>query len=411
MGTEKESINLQGGNADELMALGAKASEAGDVEKAIKYYEMAGNAGKTDGYAEIGLMYQYGDGVELSHDTALYWHQKVIDAGDMDGYWLKGNTYREMEAYAAAAECYEIAFEKSDNCKIHAAYDLAVAYHYGEGKEENFAKALELYHLAAENGLDYAMLALGKLFQDGDIVQEDHESALYWYGKARDAGNEEAEEIIKLNEIDEYLTLGRCSMEKKDYDTALKAYNAAADMGSADAMACLGDIYNEGFACRRNPELSFDFFKKAAEAGNADGMLGLAQAYGCGYGVNVDGDKALEWYEKAAEAGSYKAMLHLADSFIAAGTYVDEIRNILNENEAFIGNAVITRPVDVNKALHWYQEAIKALEEHGDKDCLADLYLEISKSINMYSKSTLLKAFAAECVRKRSALLFGKNDE
>ena len=164
MDAEKNSIDLQKCSPDELMVLGNKAKETGDVENAIKYYEMAGKAGKTDGYAEIGSMYQYGEGVELSYDKALSWHQKVIDAGDMDGYWLKGNTYREMEDYNAAAECYEIAFEKACNSKKYAAYDLAMAYHYGVGKEENFAKALELYHLAAENGADLAMLALGKLF-------------------------------------------------------------------------------------------------------------------------------------------------------------------------------------------------------------------------------------------------------
>ena len=411
MSAEKESINLQKCSPDELMVLGNKAKETGDVENAIKYFEMAGKAGNTDGYAEIGSMYQYGEGVELSHAKALSWHQKVIDAGDMDGYWLKGNTYREMEDYNAAAECYEIAFEKACNSKKYAAYDLAMAYHYGVGKEENFAKALELYHLAAENGADLAMLALGKLFQYGDIVQEDHESALYWYEKAKEAGNEDAEEYIKLNEIDEYLILGSYSMETKDYDTALKAYNAAADMGSIDAMVCLGDIYNEGFACRRNPELSFEFFQKAADAGNSEGMYGLAQAYGCGYGVNIDGEKALEWFEKAAEAGSYKAMMDLADSFIRAGTYIGEFYDMLKENEVFIGNAVVTRPVDEDKALYWYQEALKTLEEYGDKDLLADKYRKVSKDINMYCKSTKLKSFADECIKKRRTLLTGITDE
>ena len=200
-------------------------------------------------------------------------------------------------------------------------------------------------------------------------------------------------------------------METKDYDTALKAYNAAADMGSIDAMVCLGDIYNEGFACRRNPELSFEFFQKAADAGNSEGMYGLAQAYGCGYGVNIDGEKALEWFEKAAEAGSYKAMMDLADSFIRAGTYIGEFYDMLKENEVFIGNAVVTRPVDEDKALYWYQEAIKALEEYGDKDLLADKYRKVSKDINMYSKSTKLKFFADECIKKRRTLLTGITDE
>ena len=337
MSTEKESINLQGGNADELMALGAKASEAGDVEKAIKYYEMAGKAGNTDGYAEIGLMYQYGEGVELSHDTALYWHQKVIDAGDMDGYWLKGNTYREMEAYAAAAECYEIAFEKSDNCKMHAAYDLAMAYHYGEGKEENFAKALELYHLAAENGLDYAMLALGKLFQDGDIVQEDHESALYWYEKARDAGNEEADRYIK---IDELLDKAEGALDSDDGKVALESLQEAADLGDVNSMVMVGSMYSSGAFCEINHNIAFKYFLKAAEAGHESGMLGVALAYSSGNGVNNDKNKALEWYEKAVDGGSIEATAILAASYIGADKSVIEYLSQYSRNELTNGSFI-----------------------------------------------------------------------
>ena len=51
MDAEKNSIDLQKCSPDELMVLGNKAKETGDVENAIKYYEMAGKAGNMDGYA------------------------------------------------------------------------------------------------------------------------------------------------------------------------------------------------------------------------------------------------------------------------------------------------------------------------------------------------------------------------
>ncbi|MBE6086309.1 MAG: sel1 repeat family protein [Selenomonas ruminantium] len=185
--------------ADEFMELGAQAEDNGEIQDAIKYYQAAADAGDTDGLASIGLLYQYGTGVKESFDTALEWFQKVIDAGDMDGYWLKGNAYKEIGDYESAVKCYEIAIEKGGNCKYYAIYDLAQAYHYGEGKEKSFAKALELYHQSADNGETVAMLALGDLFRQGDIVRQDNASAIYWYRKARDAGSEEAEE--RLNEI------------------------------------------------------------------------------------------------------------------------------------------------------------------------------------------------------------------
>lgn len=52
--------------------------------------------------------------------------------------------------------------------------------------------------------------------------------------------------------IDELLSSGSNALEKRDYKTAMADYQAAADMGSAEALVCLGNIYSEGFACRRN---------------------------------------------------------------------------------------------------------------------------------------------------------------
>ena len=89
--------------------LGMEAEEKGDVEKAMHYYKLAADAGNTDGMASIGLLYQYGTGVEKSYEFALEWYQKVIDAGDMDGWWLMGNIFNELNDYNKAIECYETA--------------------------------------------------------------------------------------------------------------------------------------------------------------------------------------------------------------------------------------------------------------------------------------------------------------
>ena len=124
-------------NADELISMGTEAEERGDIQNAIKYYQAAANAGSTDGLASIGLLYLYGTGVKESVDDALAWFQKVIDAGDMDGWWLKGNAYKEVGDYNSAVKCYEIAAEKANNCRYVAVYELAQAYHYGEGKKKN----------------------------------------------------------------------------------------------------------------------------------------------------------------------------------------------------------------------------------------------------------------------------------
>lgn len=185
------------GKIKELMNLGEQAEENGDIQNAVKYYQAAAAAGSTDGLASIGLLYQYGTGVMESTEEALKWYQKVIDAGDLDGWWLKGNAYWEVGDYDNAVKCYEIVAGEETNCRYAAIYNLAQAYHYGEGKQKNIAIALSLYHQSADGGEATAMLTLGDLFAQGEIVCKDEMSAVYWYNMARKAGNEEAEKRIE----------------------------------------------------------------------------------------------------------------------------------------------------------------------------------------------------------------------
>lgn len=158
-------------NTEELMALGNQAESDGDVEKAIHYYKLAADAGNTDGLASIGLLYQYGTGVEQSYNLAIEWYQKIVDAGDVDGWYLLGTVYEDMEDYTKSVYCYEKQIEEGGNCKYTAFYGLAKAYRYGLGKEEDFPKALDYYQRAAGNGEIAAMVDLGQLYYDGDGVK------------------------------------------------------------------------------------------------------------------------------------------------------------------------------------------------------------------------------------------------
>ena len=44
---------------------------AGDIDKAIHYYEVAVKEGNTNGLTSIGLLYQYGTGVEQSYESVV----------------------------------------------------------------------------------------------------------------------------------------------------------------------------------------------------------------------------------------------------------------------------------------------------------------------------------------------------
>ena len=182
--------------------------------------------------------------------------------------------------------------------------------------------------------------------------------------------------------VEKLLATSAEAMERKDYNTAVSCYEKAAEMGSSDALARLGDIYHEGFARRRDADKAFAYYKQAADARNADGMYELGIFYACGYGVTKDGKKAVEWFEKAAAHGNSNAMIRLGNTYFGyeydGDDELDEVGDDSQEEKTgkrrvSVGNTYIYRDTDMKKATEWYQKAIDAGNPKG-AHALARMY-------------------------------------
>ena len=394
-------------NAEELMDLGLQAEESGDTGSAIKYYQAAAEAGSTDGLASIGLLYQYGTGVEQSYEKALAWYQKVIDAEDMDGYWMQGNVYREAEEYETAVKCYEIAAEKGENCRYAAIYELARAYRYGVGAEENFPLALDYYQRAASNGVVEAMFDLGAMYAGGEGVAQDFDIANYWYEMAAfegesakafgelgiayyfgrgdkdvdyDKAREYFERALKEGEEEYLYPLGRIYYDEEQYDKAMEYYlQAAANDNEYQSLAedDIGDMYRNGNGVKRNLKKAIEWYKKGAEHDNANSMCSLGHMYESGEGVEKDSVQAAHWTLLAAKQGDVTAMENMGyhyengigveQDYIAAMAW-HKCAADAGDSDAmysigdlyYFGNGV---EKDYSLAKDWYEKAIMAGNE------------------------------------------------
>ena len=85
----------------------------------------------------------------------------------------------------------------------HAEYMVGVCFLYGQGVEQNLAKAVEWFTKAAEKGDSDAMFNLGYCFEKGRGVEQNLAKALEWYTKAQDAGDVDAG--ARINDIRERL--------------------------------------------------------------------------------------------------------------------------------------------------------------------------------------------------------------
>ena len=70
---------------------------------------------------------------------------------------------------------------------------LGDAYYYGTGVEQDYAEAIRLWRLAAEQGNAFAQYNLGDAYHYGEGVEQDYAEAVKWYRLAAEQGDEDAQ--------------------------------------------------------------------------------------------------------------------------------------------------------------------------------------------------------------------------
>ena len=89
----------------------------------------------------------------------------------------------------------------------------------------------------------------------------------------------------------------------QDYTEAHKWFSLAAVQDYAPAQNSLGKIYNEGLSVARDYAEAVNWFRHGAEQGYAPAQLSLGLQYADGRGVAKDYAEALKWFNIAAELG------------------------------------------------------------------------------------------------------------
>ena len=181
----------------------------------------------------LGLMYEYGKGVEKDLSRAFHWYQKAADLGDNWGLYNLARQYHDglsvPQDMDFAMKLYRESYEKGihqagfymgnyllERGKIREAFqayknaahagDFPNAWHqlgymietYPDltdlDKKSRMANALQYYKKAAEKGLPIGMFMYGqRLFHLGQ-----HRDGAYWIKKAADTGLPEAQKLARL---------------------------------------------------------------------------------------------------------------------------------------------------------------------------------------------------------------------
>lgn len=184
---------------------------------------------------------------------------------------------------------YSLELERhAKNGNSSAQYSLARCFDFGLGTEHNPEKAFFWYKMAEENGNLYAKYTLGKIYENGFLLQ-----------KTRNINDSTIQmRIVKYPGVE------------KDIAKAISYYeSAAASDDFAEVQYHLAEMFYEGKIIKKDYDKAFIYLRRVACNPSLDknkkgiAMNRLANCYRYGRGTDMDMQQCDYWREQAALNG------------------------------------------------------------------------------------------------------------
>ena len=170
-------------NPDAEMQAGLEAWQAGDMIGAMKHYHVAAEAGIALAQAKLGYIYDRSN----DDEQAVRWYRAAAEQQHPDGEFGLGEMYSKGEG---VEQDFDIAVEMYMRAAVgghaQARRVLANAYEHGSlDREVSHAEALRWLTLAANSGDINAMRRMASLYRDGGLgVKPDPVIADEWQARA-----------------------------------------------------------------------------------------------------------------------------------------------------------------------------------------------------------------------------------
>lgn len=192
---------------------------------------------------------------------------------------------------------------------VDALVPLAVMYERGHYDIADPKRAAELYFEASQQGDDWALAQLARLYIGGEGVRQDVRYGLKLLHQLADL-----EHYAALVYLGDYAEEG-LEGEAPDYQKAAEYFERARGAGSEIASSRLADLIYTGRLGDVDMERVFALLDEELNRGSFNAALSLAQIYLDGVQVPKDAKKALEYYELAADWGSSYALLEIGELY------------------------------------------------------------------------------------------------
>ncbi len=291
-------------HAGAMLQMGSYYYYSNEYEKGLHWLQQAAEQDVADANIFLGKMYKGGKGVKKDFDQALNYYLKANELDSIFSEYLisyineTGIMYYQGKDYEKAFEWFQKAADRGDG---KAQYFLGDMYNKGKGVDQDSGKAFEWFQKAkkSSNEKNMDLEAFELMMKDLLEVQ----LVLLEKGKK---GDREAQYILGKMYYDG-------DVVEQNYAKAIKWFEKAAEQDVADAQYHLGLIYQVGLGVDVDYKKAFKWFKKAAEQDVAGAQYQVANMYYTGQGVVKNIVRAAEWYFSAAENGHLGAQQKLKE--------------------------------------------------------------------------------------------------
>ncbi|KAG0185369.1 hypothetical protein DFQ28_009473 [Apophysomyces sp. BC1034] len=359
--------SAQQGFADAQAALGIQYVDGNQYEEGKLWLERAIQQNNQRALLKLGVMYEIGQGVVQSNDTAVTYYRQAAMLGEPRAQYILGLHYRlgtlglqqnyqeagnylsqsARAGYASSQRilglmhvqgllCVDEVRNRSRNEKlallwfrraaahgdVRALGLVGACYENGYGVAANNEIALEYYRKAARipgPSQDTAQFALGLLLHH----MGRHRDALDWFMRASSSWvtqDSAACSNYRLPSRTAALMVARYQLHgwagtPKDQNAAFRILETLASQSDQDNHAhyWLAVCYEEGIpsVCEVDIQKAYQHYLIAANSGDADAEFQVASMLANGQGIARDRSAAFVWYERSAQKGNKTALYSL----------------------------------------------------------------------------------------------------
>ena len=172
---------------------------------------------------------------------------------------------------------------------------------YGEKSPELAIRYLEG---AVKSDSPEAAFMLGEIYEKGELCDRDFKKAEYYFSKAANQGNTEAERRVEAIKALRNKFFCEAMESKNNPQKAFRAFAIAAAMGHKSAPLKLADAYLKGDGVKQDRGSAYFWYREAVNIGDDKAIYPLGLCYASGVGVALDFKLARETLMRAARLGS-----------------------------------------------------------------------------------------------------------